>query len=75
MSAIDPEALARALHERHPDVDPLTAHFKALQSWINQLEPSCAAAETDPAQLEAVQSAWYRLYCRRAGTGEDAAVR
>jgi FeS assembly protein IscX len=60
MKWTDAEALAVALEEKHPDVDPLSVRFTQLRAWILQLD----GFDDDPglsneARLETVQMAWY----------------
>jgi FeS assembly protein IscX len=56
---IDSQAIALALIEQHPDVDPNGLHFPELMQWILALEEF----DDDPKHcgekvLEAVQMAW-----------------
>lgn len=59
----NPEDIALALMEAHPEVDPLTVRFTDLLKWIAELpdfqgEP----AKSNEAKLEAVQMAWHEEY-------------
>ncbi len=59
MKWTDIEDIAIALHEEHPDVDPLTVRFTELHRWVIDL----AGFDDEPARsnekiLEAVQAAW-----------------
>jgi FeS assembly protein IscX len=63
----DSEDIGIALHERMPQVDPLTVRFTDLHRWVTELEEF----EDDPrasneAKLEAIQMAWLEEY-RSAG--------
>ena len=60
---LDSEDLGILLHERFPDLDPLTVRFTDLHDWVCELE----AFEDDPkssneAKLEAIQMAWYEEF-------------
>ena len=60
MKWTDSEAIALALLEKHPDVDPLTVRFTDLREWILQLP----GFDDDPTsssegRLEAIQMAWH----------------
>ena len=55
----DSEDLAVALHEKFPDVDPLTVRFTDLHRWVCELpdfgdDPKAS----NERKLEAVQMAW-----------------
>jgi len=55
----DVEDIAIALHERFPDVDPLSVRFTDLHKWVRELP----GFEGDPNKsnekiLEAIQMAW-----------------
>ena len=59
MKWTDIDDIAIALHEAHPEVDPLTVRFTDLHRWVTGLE----GFDDDPARsgekiLEAIQSAW-----------------
>lgn len=63
----DAEEIAILLHEKMPDVDPLTVRFVDLHRWVCQLD----RFDDDPAGsteglLEAIQMAWLEEY-RSAG--------
>ncbi len=56
----DFEDIGIALHEAHPDIDPLTVRFTDLHRMVTELE----GFDDDPmasneAKLEAIQMAWY----------------
>jgi FeS assembly protein IscX len=60
MKWTDAEAVALALIDAHPDVDPLTVRFTTLREWVVALP----GFDDDPmasneARLEAIQMAWY----------------
>jgi FeS assembly protein IscX len=60
MKWTDSEAIAIALAEQYPDVDPLTVRFTDLREWILHLP----GFDDDPkssseGRLEAIQMAWY----------------
>ena len=55
----DITAIAEALYDTHPDVDPLTVRFTDLHNWVVNLE----GFDDDHARggekvLEAIQMAW-----------------
>ena len=57
------ENIALALHEKYPDVDPLTVRFTDLHKWIAELpdfgdDPS----KSTEGKLEAIQMAWHEEY-------------
>ncbi len=56
----DAEDIAIALHEAHPDIDPLKVRFTDLHRWVTEL----ADFDDDPkgsneGKLEAIQMAWH----------------
>jgi FeS assembly protein IscX len=56
----DIEEIGIRLHEKFPDVDPLSVRFTELLRWITELEgfgddPKAANEK----KLEAIQMAWY----------------
>lgn len=60
MTWTDSLEIAMKLHERSPDVDPLTLRFTELREQVLQLP----GFDDDPkgsneARLEAIQMAWY----------------
>ncbi len=62
----DPEGIGIALHEAHPDTDPLTVRFTDLHRWVTELE----AFHDDPkasneGKLEAIQMAWLEEWKER----------
>lgn len=63
LSWADIEDLGILLHERFPDVDPLTVRFTDLHRWISELEAfGDDPAASNEAKLEAVQMAWLAEY-------------
>ncbi|HOO18208.1 MAG TPA: Fe-S cluster assembly protein IscX [Phycisphaerae bacterium] len=59
----DTEEIGIRLHEKFPDVDPLSVRFTDLLRWISELEdfgddPKAANEK----KLEAVQMAWYEEF-------------
>ena len=59
----DCEEIAILLHERFPDLDPLTTRFTDLHQWVCELEDF----DDDPkasseSRLEAIQMAWLEEY-------------
>ncbi|MGC8758966.1 MAG: Fe-S cluster assembly protein IscX [Bryobacteraceae bacterium] len=64
----DFEDIAIALHEAHPDIDPLTVRFTDLHRMVTELE----GFDDDPmasneAKLEAIQMAWYEEWKENQG--------
>jgi FeS assembly protein IscX len=60
---LDSEDIAILLHERMPDVDPLTVRFTDLHNWVVDLpgfgdDPKAS----NEAKLEAIQMAWNEEY-------------
>lgn len=60
---LDSEDLAILLHERMPEVDPLTVRFTDLHKWVVDLpdfgdDPTAS----NEAKLEAIQMAWREEY-------------
>ena len=59
----DVREIGIALHEKFPDIDPLTVRFTDLHKWVTQL----AGFTGDPkmsneGKLEAIQMAWHEEY-------------
>ena len=59
MKWIDTIRIAEALHDKFPDVDPLTIRFTDLHNWVVELDEF----DDDPHRggekvLEAIQMAW-----------------
>jgi FeS assembly protein IscX len=57
---LDAEDLGIALHERFPDIDPLTVRFTDLRTKVLALDgfDDDPMASNEP-RLEAIQMAWY----------------
>ena len=59
MKWTDITAIAEALYDKHPDIDPLTIRFTDLHNWIVQLEEfDDDHTRGGEKVLEAVQQAW-----------------
>ena len=59
MKWIDSEEIARALFEKHPDVDPRMVRFTDLRRWVCELENfSDDPNRSGEKILEAIQMAW-----------------
>jgi FeS assembly protein IscX len=59
----DIEDIALILHEKMPEVDPLTVRFTDLHKWVQELEDfSDDPRASNEAKLEAIQSAWNEEY-------------
>ena len=55
----DITAIAEALYDKHPDIDPLTIRFTDLHNWIVDLEEfDDDHTRGGEKVLEAVQQAW-----------------
>jgi FeS assembly protein IscX len=59
MKWTDTTAIAEALYDKHPDIDPLTVRFTDLHRWVCELE----GFDDEPNRsgekiLEAIQAAW-----------------
>lgn len=62
----DAEEVAIALHEGHPDVDPLAVRFTDLHRWVLELpgfedDPKASSEQV----LERIQMAWLDEYRHR----------
>ncbi|MEO5930576.1 MAG: Fe-S cluster assembly protein IscX [Candidatus Kapaibacterium sp.] len=56
----DYEDIGIALHEKFPEVDPLTVRFTDLLQWIGELDGfEGNIKESNEKKLEVVQMAWY----------------
>jgi FeS assembly protein IscX len=55
----DVQDLAMLLHEKHPDIDPLSVRFTDLHRWVMEL-PGFAGEPNKSSEkiLEAIQMAW-----------------
>ncbi|HEX7985295.1 Fe-S cluster assembly protein IscX [Oxalobacteraceae bacterium OTU3REALA1] len=59
MKWTDITAIAEALYDKHPDIDPLTIRFTDLHNWIVELEEfDDDHTRGGEKVLEAVQQAW-----------------
>ncbi|MFT5644523.1 MAG: FeS assembly protein IscX [Janthinobacterium sp.] len=55
----DVSAIAEALYDTYPDIDPLTVRFTDLHKWIIALDGFDDAPERSGEKvLEAIQMAW-----------------
>lgn len=66
----DSEEIAIALHERFPDLDPLTVRFTDLRQWVLEI-PGFAddPKASNEAKLEAIQMAWLQEWQDAEETG------
>lgn len=59
----DAEELGILLHERYPDVDPLSVRFTDLHRRVCELEEFGDDPQaSNEKRLEAIQMAWYEEY-------------
>jgi FeS assembly protein IscX len=59
MKWTDITAIAEALYDKHPDIDPLTIRFTDLHNWIVELDEfDDDHTRGGEKVLEAVQQAW-----------------
>jgi len=59
----DTEDVAILLHERHPELDPLSVRFTDLHQWVCELEGfGDDPGASNEAKLEAIQMAWLEEY-------------
>ena len=59
MKWADVTVIAEALHDKYPDIDPLTIRFTDLHKWIVQLEEfDDDHTRGGEKVLEAIQQAW-----------------
>jgi len=59
MKWVDSQAIAEALYDAHPDVDPTTIRFTQLRDWVMALPEFDDAPERCGERiLEAIQQAW-----------------
>ena len=62
----DAEDIAIALHERHPDTDPLGVRFTDLHRWVTELPDfSDDPKASNEGILEKIQMAWLEEYRSR----------
>jgi len=59
MTWTDVTDLAIALHEKYPDIDPLSVRFTDLHQWVRELPGfTDEAGKSNEQILEAIQMAW-----------------
>jgi FeS assembly protein IscX len=59
----DAEEIGIQLHEKFPDLDPLTLRFTDLHKKVTDLEGFADdPARSNESKLEAIQMAWYEEY-------------
>ena len=59
MKWTDVQAIAEALYEKHPDVDPAAIRFTDLHNWVVELEEfDDDRTRGGERVLEAIQAAW-----------------
>lgn len=59
----DIEEIGIQLHEKFPDVDPLTVRFTDLHRWVCELDGfSDDPQASNEKKLEAIQMAWLEEY-------------
>ncbi|MDB5853010.1 MAG: iscX [Herminiimonas sp.] len=59
MKWIDSVRIAEELHDKFPDVDPLTVRFTDLHRWVCELEDfDDEPSRSGESILEAIQMAW-----------------
>ena len=59
----DAEEIGIQLHEKFPDVDPLTLRFTDLHKRVTELEGfNDDATKSNESKLEAIQMAWYEEF-------------
>ncbi len=62
----DPEDIAIALMEAHPEVNPLSIRFTDLHKWVTALPGFIGDAQkSNEAKLEAIQMAWHEEFSDR----------
>jgi FeS assembly protein IscX len=62
----DPEDIAMALMEAHPDVNPLSIRFTDLHKWVILLPGFIGDPQkSNEAKLEAIQMAWHEEFSDR----------
>jgi FeS assembly protein IscX len=55
----DPEGIALALLEEHPEIDPLSIRFTDLHKWVTELHEFADDPKgSNEGKLEAIQMAW-----------------
>ena len=59
----DTEEIGLELHEKFPEVDPLTVRFTDLRQWVCELPDfGDDAKASSEKKLEAIQMAWYEEF-------------
>jgi len=59
----DAEEIGIALHERFPEIDPLTVRFTDLHRWVTDLDDFDDDPEaSSESKLEGIQMAWFDEY-------------
>jgi FeS assembly protein IscX len=59
----DAEEIGIQLHEKFPDLDPLTLRFTDLHKKVTELDGfSDDASKSNESKLEAIQMAWYEEF-------------
>jgi FeS assembly protein IscX len=59
----DSEDIGILLHEKRPELDPLTVRFTDLRAWVIELsEFEDEEKASNEAKLEAIQMAWLEEY-------------
>jgi FeS assembly protein IscX len=59
----DAEEIGIQLHEKYPEIDPLTVRFTDLHAFVTQLEGFAGdPMKSNEARLEAIQMAWHEEY-------------
>lgn len=61
----DTDEIAFQLHQKFPDLDPLTIRFTDLRRWVTELEAFDDSAESSEGILEQIQAAWVEYYCEK----------
>jgi FeS assembly protein IscX len=59
----DAEDIGIMLHEKFPDIDPLTVRFTDLHRYVTELPEFTGDPEaSNEGKLEAIQMAWYEEF-------------
>lgn len=67
----DSEEIALRLHEKRPELDPLTVRFTDLHQWVCELPEFVDDPKaSNEKKLEAIQMAWYEA-CQDAAGEQD----
>jgi FeS assembly protein IscX len=63
----DADEIGFQLHQRRPDVDPLTVRFTDLRRWVTELpEFADDPSASSEGALEAIQMAWVEYHREKA---------